>query len=123
MFHVLTEMRKPELDRLRRTILPMLNEPERTEVQVELDRPQTKLATIAKRLAKLWPRENVEPQHVADRLRRHVRKSNFTAADMADLEGLVYGNSPRSETIRSVLAGLQRLGVKVEIPWPTKSAD
>ena len=56
-----------------------------------------------------------------DWLRRALAKLDVTAQDMADLEGLFYGDSPKAERLQRIFDDLRALGIDTVNPVGTES--
>jgi hypothetical protein len=117
LFKVFDEVRKRELDGMRRSIAkkdPRLQSP---EWESEIEREPIKVREAARRFADLaGTSENVEPDTVEHRLRRKARRQ-FTTKEMAEIESLFDPDAPRTRTIITILELLDSLGVQSETIW------
>jgi hypothetical protein len=114
LFHLLSETRKHEMDALMRAFTKHVAESAQAEWQAEIDRQPISMRQLAVEqaaTARQYPKQNL--QAVADRLRRKAIKQSLTTKDMADIEGLLLGGSPRAQLIEELVAGLRRLGIKI----------
>ena len=56
-------------------------------------------------------------------LEKDVGALSLTSADMADLEGLVAGDSPKAERLKRILADLEAVGIRSQSPFRTEIDD
>lgn len=118
VFHVVAEIRKGESDWLGRALLHVQPAEGRAALQAEIDREGDSARKAAlKQARKLLGPDHNQEEHVADRLRNKAREAGFTSHDMADLEGLANGDSPKVKMIRHAIEALHALGIAAEDPW------
>jgi hypothetical protein len=114
LFNILSEVRKPEIDTLMRSLVSRIPEAARTEWQAAIDRKPDSIRQAARKQAKSeYDYPKTTPHATDERLRRKVIGSALTTQDMADIEGIIHGDSQNAQVIDDVADGLRRLGVKV----------
>ncbi|WP_340160258.1 hypothetical protein [uncultured Hoeflea sp.] len=69
------------------------------------------LRGIAKKHAPDFAKPSVLPESTEDWLRRAIKEMSLTGNDMAELEGLFRGDSPKAERLRRIFEDLQALGM------------
>lgn len=118
-FHIATERRKGESDKVARWLLTRFpGEDALAPLQNEIDRePDSDREAARKQVPNLRDTENREESSLIDHLRRKTASKPFTSQDMADLQGLANGDSPRVGMIRDAIETLRVLGIAVEDPW------
>lgn len=115
LFSIVSELRKSEIDDIRPVGWSGLDAEERAQMIAERDRkPKSARASALEQVPNVPGPSHRESENIAKRLQRKAAKSDFTLQDMADLEGLAYGKSPKAKLIKEILEGLNRLGLKVD---------
>lgn len=110
-------MQKPETDKLTRALISHGSEAAREAWQTEVDRKPDSIREASRKqaaTARSYPGQ--APDAVAERLRRKAIAVSLTTQDMADIEGLIYGGSPKAQQLEELAEGLKRLGIKVGDP-------
>ena len=80
-------------------------------------------AEIAREFSsKVEPRMRV-PESTDRWLRKVISEFSLTGQDMADLEGLLAGDSPKSERLQRILADLEAIGILSKSPVRTDIGD
>lgn len=114
-YHIVKELRKSNYDVVMRFMKSFSSEDQGAVLQKEIDRKPNSMRGAAGKQAENARRyENREEQSIIDRLRRKAVKSKLTTQDMADLEGLINGNSVEVRLLQRLLHDLQRLGIEVD---------
>jgi len=123
LFPIIAEALKADRDQMMR----FLKGAQTLEVQAEWE---TKLAEgepsfrgLAKKYAPDFAKAMTEKTSTEDWLRRAIKYITVTSQDMADLEGLFYGDSPKAERLQRIFDDLEAFGINCENPIGTKSAD
>ena len=115
LFSIVSELNKSEIDNFRRAVLSGLEGHARTEMISEIERdPKSARAVVLEQVPNVRNSANREAENIAKRLQRKAAKAEFTSHDMADLEGLIHGDSARARTIREILNGLEQLGINID---------
>lgn len=80
-------------------------------------------AAIAREFSsKIDPRVRA-PESTDRWLRKLISEFSLTATDMADLEGLFVGDSPKAERLRRIFSDLEAIGVLSKSPFRTEIDD
>lgn len=117
LFKLFDEVRKRELDGLRRAIAKNDERLQTPEWEAEVARDPMKVREAARHFSDLaGTSENVEHDTVEHRLRRKAR-TPLTTREMAELEALFDPDAPHTRTIIAVLELLESLGVQSETIW------
>ena len=121
MFAILNEIYKEDIDLLKTWLAGVNPEYSTTDAKAEIEREPLALKTAARKfqdLADLQGSQAPSDENLEVRLSRKVKKiqkevaaGRFTSNDMAVLEGIFYGNSPRMEIVNNILKLLVELGV------------
>jgi hypothetical protein len=111
LFPLLEEALKADRDQMLR-LLMSAQEPEvQAQWKEELAEEDPSLRGIAKKHAPNFAKPSVLPDSTEDWLRRAIKEMSVTGNDMAELEGLFRGDSPKAERLRRILEDLQALGI------------
>lgn len=117
LFHMNANQRKGEMDSMMRALRHLLPDEVRTRWDAIISRDPESIHAIATRMAEEGLGQSVQSQSsYIDRLRRKAADLNLTTQDMADIEGLIYGNSDWAHRIETILDGLNRLGIPSKVP-------
>ena len=117
LFKLFDEVRKRELDGLRRGIAKKDAKLESLEWEAEIARDPMKVREAARHFSDLaGTSENVEQDSVEHRLRRKAR-APLTTREMAEIESLFDPDAPHTKKIIAVLNLLEDLGVQSETIW------
>jgi plasmid stability protein len=117
LFKVIDEVRKRELDGLRRAIAKKDEKLRTTEWEAEIARDPMKVREAARRFAELAGKsDNVSDDAVEHRLRRKAG-AQLTTREMAEIESLFDPDAPHTRTMIAVLELLENLGVQSETIW------
>ncbi|MGN6685317.1 MAG: hypothetical protein ACTHKD_15030 [Devosia sp.] len=114
LFHIIAEMRKPEIDKLMRVFTSHVPETARGAWQAEIDRkPDSIRGATRKQAATARSYPGQLPEAVAERLRRKAIALTLTTQDMADIEAYLQGESWQAQLLDELADKLGRLGIKV----------
>jgi hypothetical protein len=117
LFKLFDEVRKRELDGMRRGIAKKDARLQSPEWEAEIAREPMKVREAARHFSDLaGTSENVAPDTVEHRLRRKAR-TQFTTKEMAEIESLFDPDAPRTRTIIIILELLESLGVQSDGIW------
>lgn len=117
LFKLFAEVRKRELDSLRRAAAKKNPDLQTEELDAEIARDPMKVREAARHFSELAGRsENVSEDAVEHRLRRKAR-TQLTNREMSELEALFDPSAPHTRTIIAILDLLENLGVQSETIW------
>lgn len=117
LFKILAEVRKRELDGLRRAIAKKDERLRTPEWEAEIEREPMKVREAARHFAGLAGRsDNVSDDAIEHRLRRKAGEPLATR-EMAEIESLFDPDAPFTRTVISILELLESLGVRSETIW------
>jgi len=121
LFHIVAEMRrKDESNWMAHALLHLQSDDGRAAMQAEIERAPDSIRKAARKRshALLGAHHHLE-EGVVDRLRHKAPKARdaFTSQDMAELEGLANGDSPRVTMICNAIEALMALGIDTVDPW------
>lgn len=117
LFKLFDEVRKRELDGLRKSIARKDAPLQSSEWQAEIARNPMKVREAARHFSDLaGTSENVESDTVEHRLRRKAR-TPLTTREMAEIESLFDPDAPHTRTIIAILELLESLGIQSETLW------
>ncbi len=117
LFKVIDEVRKRELDGLRRAIAKKDEKLQTPEWETEIARDPMKVREVARRFAELAGKsDNVSDDAIEHRLRRKAG-AQLTTREMAEIESLFDPDAPHTRTMIAVLELLENLGVQSETIW------
>lgn len=119
LFPLIEQALKAEKDKMKRAFIGVQRPDTQAEWQRELAEDQKSMRAIAKDHLSLFAKPFAQPESTVDWLRRALAKLDVTAQDMADLEGLFYGDSPKAELLRCIFDDLRALGVDAVNPIGT----
>lgn len=115
IFKIFSEVRKRELDGLRRAIAKKNEKLQTPEWEAEVARDPKPVRAAAREFQNLaGPKTSTVS--IEDRLRRKAR-GQLTTREMAELEALFDPEAPHTRTIITVLELLETLGVQSETIW------
>lgn len=123
LFPLIGQALKAEMDKMKRAFIGVQRPETQAEWQRELAEDQKSMRGIAKEHLSSFAKPSVQPASTADWLRRALAKLDVTAQDMADLEGLFYGDSPKAERLQRIFDDLRALGIDAANPLGTESTD
>ena len=112
-----------EKDRMKRALLSVQDQETQGEWTCQLEQDVASETAIAKRFAPEFLREMPEQKSIEDWLRKIIGTFSLTSADMADLEGLVSGDSPNAQRLQRILDDLEAVGVHSKSPFRTEIDD
>lgn len=115
LFKILNEVRKRELDGLRRAIAKKNEKLQTPEWEREIARDPKPVRTAAREFQHLAG-DKASDESLEDRLRRKAREQ-LTTRDMADIESLFDPDAPHTRAIIAILDLLETLGVQSETIW------
>lgn len=123
LFPIVAEALKTDRDQIMR----LLRSAQKPEVKAEWD---TKLAEaepsfrgLAKKYAPAFAKAMTATTSTEDWLRRALDEIAVTGQDMADLEGLFHGGSPKAERFQRIFDDLNGLGIACKNPIGTETTD
>lgn len=124
LFPIVAEMQKPEMDQWMRALKRLLSEEGQVAYQAEIDRPPLSARDAARRAVDGTARDpSIQPESWIDRLRRKAAEADLTSQDIADLAGLVQGNSAKAELLARLISELRSLGISVNSPLGQKDPE
>ncbi len=112
-----------EKDRMKRALLSVQDQETQGEWTSQLEQDVASETGIAKRFAPEFLREMTEQKSIEDWLRKIIGTLSLTSADMADLESLVSGDSPKAERLQRILDDLEAVGIHSKSPFRTEIDD
>lgn len=121
LFPLIEEALKAETDKMKRAFVGVQRPETQSQWQRELAEEPKSMRGIAKEHLSSFVKPSAQPESTVDWLRRALAKLDVTVQDMADLEGLFYGDSPRAERLRRIFYDLRALGIDVVNPIGTES--
>lgn len=108
LFHIASEVRKSERDALMRALLRRVSDDVQRDWEVEIHRkPLSARAASREQAAKL---KGASSESSVERLRHAAQR--LSTKDLADIEGLIYGNSHQAVLLSELRAKLRSLGIK-----------
>lgn len=117
LFHINADQRKGDMDRMMRALRHLLPDEVRATWDATISRDPESVHALATRMAQENQSQSVHsPSSYVDRLRRKAAHLNLSTQDMADIEGLIYGNSNKANRVKTILDDLERLGIPSEVP-------
>lgn len=120
LFPLIETALKAETDKMKRAFIGVQRPETQAEWQRELAGEQKSMRGIAKEHLSSFAKPSAQPESTVDWLRRALAKLDVTTQDMADLEGLFYGDSPKAERLRRIFNDLGALGIDAVNPIGTK---
>jgi hypothetical protein len=123
LFPLIEEALKAETDKMKRAFVGTQRPETQAEWQRELAEEPKSMRGIAKEHLSSFAKPSVQPASTVDWLRRALAKLDLTAQDMAELEGLFYGDSPKAERLQRIFGELRALGIDTVSPLGTESTD
>lgn len=124
IFKITDELRKPEMDKLRKSLAQVNREFQSLEWEAELKRKPMSARAAAKKFssyASLFRGVKTSDENLADRLRAKARSAKLTSKDMAELEAILHIDSPHLRSIAEILELLDTLGIKSAVLWENNS--
>ena len=123
LFPIIAEALKADMDQMMR-LLKGVQIPEiQAEWAARLSEAEPSFRGLAKKYAPDFAKAMTEKSSTEDWLRRAIKDISVTGQDMADLEGLFYGDSPKVQRLQRIFDDLKALGIECENPVGTESAD
>lgn len=123
LFPVYEAAFRVEKDKMKRALISIQDQEVQDEWTSQLEQEFASATEIAKEFAPEFAREMTEQKSIEDWLRKIIGSLSLTSADMADLEGLVAGDSPKAERLKRILADLEALGIQSQSPFRTEIDD
>ncbi len=123
LFPVYEAAFRVENDKMKRALLSFQDQEVRDEWVKQLEKDVASETGIAKEFAPEFTREMTEQKSIEDWLRKIIGALSLTSADMADLEGLVAGDSPKAERLKRIFAELEAVGIRSQSPFRTEIDD
>lgn len=111
LFPLLDDALKADRDQMHRLLMSAQKPEVQAQWKKELAEEDPSLRRIAKKHAPEFAKPSVLPESTEDWLRRAIKEMSVTGNDMAELEGLFRGDSPKAERLRRILEDLQALGI------------
>lgn len=121
LFPLVEAALKAEKDKMKRAFIGVQRPDTQAEWTKELAEDGISMRRIAKKHASVFAKPMTMQESTEDWLRRALAKLDVTAQDMADLEGLFYGDSPKAEFLQRIFDDLRALGIDAMNPVGTKS--
>lgn len=116
LFPLLEDALKVEKDKMKRVVMSAQRDETIAEWTEQLASLDPTMRGIAERYAAEFAKPMTEIDSTKDWLRRTLQKLSVTASDMAELEGLFYGDSEKAQRLRRVLEDLEALGIASRDP-------
>ncbi len=116
LFPLLEEALKTDRDRMLKVLLKYQKPEGRAKLQEQMSEERPSFRMIAKKYAPEFSKPSVLTSSTEDWLRRAITDLSVTSQDMADLEGLFRGDSPKAERLRRVFEDLRALGIASSDP-------
>ncbi|WP_146347867.1 hypothetical protein [Falsiphaeobacter marinintestinus] len=123
LFPVYQAAFRAEHDIMKRVLLAVQDYEIQEEWKEQLEEGYASETGIAKKFAPKFSREMTEQKSIEDWLRKIIGGLSFTSTDMADLEGLVSGDSPKAERLQRILADLEAIGIPSKSLFRTEMDD
>lgn len=123
LFPVYEAAFRAEHDIMKRALLAVQDHEAQEEWKKQLAEEYASETGIAKKFAPKFSREMTEQKSIEDWLRKIIGGLSFTSTDMADLEGLVSGDSSKSERLQRILTDLEAIGIHSKSPHRTEMGD
>ncbi len=111
LFPLLEDALKANRDQMLRLLMSAQKPEVQAQWKEELAEEDPSLRGIAKKHASDFAKPSVLPDSTEDWLRRAIKEMSVTGNDMAELEGLFRGDSPKAERLRRIFEDLQALGI------------
>lgn len=112
-----------EKDKMKRALFSVQGQEVQGEWTKQLEQDVASETGIAKEFAPNFTREMTEKKSIEDWLRKIIGSLSLTSADMADLEGLASGDSPKAERLKRILGDLEAVGIRCQSPFRTEIDD
>lgn len=123
LFPIIAEALKADRDQMMR----LLKGAQTQEVQAEWEDKfvdnEPSLRGLAKKYAPEFAKVMTTQGSTEDWLRRAIKDIVVTGQDMAELEGLFHGDSPKAKRLQRIFDDLKALGINCENPIGTENAD
>ena len=123
LFPVFEDALRREKEQMQRIMFTAQDDDTQRQWQEQFNNPDLSETGIAKKHAPDFMRQEVQPQSTIDFLRKILGGLSITSADMADLEGLIFGNSPKAERLQRILTDLAAIGIHSKSPFRTEMDD
>ena len=123
LFSLLDEAHKAEKHKIMRAVMKHQSPEVQAEWEEEFNKKPRSLRGIAKKHSAAFESPMVKPESTEDQLRRTPKNMQVTAQDMADLEGLFYGNSPKAKRLQNIISELNALGINCSLPPGMKNDE
>ncbi|MCQ2002871.1 hypothetical protein [Rhizobium sp. NRK18] len=123
LFPIIAEALKADRDQMMR----LLKSAQKPEIQVEWDaklaEAEPSFRGLAKKYAPDFAKIMTATTSTEDWIRRAIDDISVTGQDMADLEGLFHGDSPKAERLQRIFDDLNGLGIACKNPIGTETTD
>lgn len=123
LFPIIAEALKADRDQMMRFLKGVQTPEVQAEWETKLAESEPSFRGLAKKYAPDFAKEMTEQGSTEDWLRRAIEEITVTSQDMAELEGLFYGGSPKAERLQRIFDDLKSLGVECKNPIGIESAD
>lgn len=123
LFSVYEAAFRVEADRMKRALLDTQDVGTQEEWKRQLDEDHASETEIAKKFAPKFSREMTEQASVTDWLRKIIGGLDLTSSDLADLEGLVSGDGPKTERLQRIFTDMEAIGIRSKSPFRTEIND
>lgn len=111
LFPLLEDALKVEKDKMKRAVMSAQSDETIAAWTEQLASLDPTMRGIAEKYAAEFSKPMTELDSTKDWLRRTIQKFSVTASDMAELEGLFYGDSEKAKRLRRILEDLEALGI------------
>lgn len=111
LFPAIQEAFKYEIDKMKRLFLKRQKPEIQEKMERELAEPQKSMRAIAKSYVPEFEKSMTTPESTEDWLRKKLAGLPLTLHDMADLEGLFYGDLPKANRLQHIFDELRALGI------------
>ena len=120
LFPIIAEAMKADQDQMTRFLKGVQTPAVQAEWEEKLKDGELSFRGLAKKYAPDFAKEMTTQGSTEDWLRRAIKEIGVTAQDMAELEGLFYGDSPKAERLQRVFDDLKTFGIDCKNPVGTE---
>lgn len=123
LFNIIAEALKADRDQMLRLIKDRQKPETRAELEATLDEAEPSFRSLAKKYAPDFAKTMTTTGSTEDWLRKALNEISVTGQDMADLEGLVHGDSPKAKRLQRIFDDLNALGIACKNPIGIETDD
>lgn len=123
LYPLIDEAFKTEMDGMRRLTMSRQSPEVREKFKAKIAESEPTFRGLANKYSSYFKKNMTETSSTEDWLRRALNNISITGHDLAELEGLYYGNSPEAERLQRVFDDLNSLGIACKSPVGTKKDD